>query len=82
MRRKSGSLLGSFLFLIFFIAAAAVGWYWYQTHPEFGNGLIGKSGQARGYLTYEDYLKKREREKNFQEFKKNAADFFNRLLGR
>ncbi len=68
--KQGGSVLSTLLFIILFLAALGFGWYWYQENPDVVQGWVGRHpSEDRGYLTYEEYLSKKKREKTLENWK-------------
>ncbi|MBI4387883.1 MAG: hypothetical protein HY582_02425 [Candidatus Omnitrophica bacterium] len=69
-KKQTGGILSTLLFIVVFLVAIVFGWYWYQENPEVIQGWLGHHpSEDRGYLTYEEYLSKKKREKTLESWK-------------
>ena len=76
---QRGGILWVLLFLIFLLAAIGFGWYWYQGNPDVVTKWFkGHVRENRSYVTYEEYLNKKQREKTFATWKTKIQKIFNR----
>ena len=68
---QKGNIFSFLIFLILLITTIGFGWVWYQGHEELVSKWLkqGKASKDRGYMTYEEYLRKKERTKTVTELK-------------
>ena len=79
---RRGALLTFLLWVVLFLIAAGFSWLWYQEHEEEVGRWIGLPKRGKAYVTYEEHLKRQEKEKALRNSKNNIAEFFHRLTGR
>lgn len=79
MSSKRGGFLGSLLLIIFLLAGGILIFLWYKEKPELVDRWMAQDkSRNRGYMTYEEHLRKKEKERDVTELKEKIASFFKR----
>lgn len=78
MRNENGFVGGFLILLLLVFAALGFVWYQYPGGQDLLRGLVSEKKEHRGYMTYEEYQKKKAQEKALADFKEKFSSWFDK----